>query len=153
MGMHYLLTGLAILAVLLLAMKWFVSATPQASFRAGVFVAGIAFMVLAGYLAVTGKLAAALPAVIAALIAYRKNQQLKGAGAGNSYTGQGASGGQMGRDEAYKVLGLEPGASRDEVHASYKKLMQKLHPDKEGTEYLAQKINQARDTLLDKKSP
>ncbi len=149
--MHYLLIGLAVLAVLLLAMRWFISTTPQAAYRAAVFVAGIVFFVLAGYLAVTGKLAAALPAIIAALLAYWKNKQLKEAGnAGHSQTGQ-ASGGQMSHDEASKVLGLKPGASRDEVHGSYKKLMQKLHPDKEGSEYLAQKINQARDTLLGKK--
>ena len=42
----------------------------------------------------------------------------------------------MGRDEAYEVLGLKPGANRDEVQISYKKLMQKLLPDAEGNDYL-----------------
>jgi len=149
--MTFILTGLAVLAVLLIAMRWFVSAPPEAAFRVAVFVAGFVFLGLAIFLAATGKLAAALPSIIAAGVAYWKSKQLKLAGA-NPQAGQSQSEGQMGRDEAYEVLGLKPGASRDEVQISYKKLMQKLHPDAEGNDYLAQKLNQARDTLLDKNS-
>jgi hypothetical protein len=54
----------------------------------------------------------------------------------------------MSRDEAYSVLGLKPGASEDEVRAAHKKLMMQNHPDKGGTDYLASKINEAKDVLL-----
>ncbi|MCI5047513.1 MAG: DnaJ domain-containing protein [Aquisalinus sp.] len=59
--------------------------------------------------------------------------------------------GKMTTDEAWNVLGLEPGASSDEIDAAYRRLMGQIHPDKGGTDYLAAKINEARDLL--KKEP
>jgi hypothetical protein len=54
----------------------------------------------------------------------------------------------MDRTEAYHVLGLEPGASREDINAAYKRLQRANHPDAGGSTYLAAKINQARDLLL-----
>jgi hypothetical protein len=51
-------------------------------------------------------------------------------------------------EEAYDILGLEPGASEAQVRAAYHRLMMQLHPDHGGTDYLATKINRARDVLL-----
>ncbi len=52
------------------------------------------------------------------------------------------------REDALEVLGLEDGASEDDIKTAYKKLMQKVHPDHEGSEWMAAKLNQARDILL-----
>jgi hypothetical protein len=57
-------------------------------------------------------------------------------------------GGTMSVAEAYRVLGLQPGAGADDVKAAYRRLMAQLHPDKGGSDYLAAKINAAKDTLL-----
>jgi hypothetical protein len=51
--------------------------------------------------------------------------------------------------EAYAILNLEPGASREDITQAHKQLMQKMHPDRGGSSHLATKINQARDVLLD----
>ncbi len=56
---------------------------------------------------------------------------------------------QMSYAEALAVLGLNDNATRADVDQSYKKLISQLHPDAGGTDYLAAKINQARDRLYD----
>jgi hypothetical protein len=54
----------------------------------------------------------------------------------------------MGRSEALAVLGLEEGATSEDIVAAHRKLIQKLHPDRGGNDYLAAQINQAKDLLL-----
>lgn len=51
-------------------------------------------------------------------------------------------------DEAYQVLGLRPGASEAEIRAAHHRLMRTAHPDSGGSDWLATRINQARDVLL-----
>jgi hypothetical protein len=59
-----------------------------------------------------------------------------------------AGGGTMTREEAYAVLGLKSGASIEDVKAAHKRLMKDFHPDRGGSDYLASKINAAKDVLL-----
>jgi hypothetical protein len=54
----------------------------------------------------------------------------------------------MSRAEAFSVLGLQEGASNEAIRAAHRRLMQQIHPDKGGSNYLAAKINQAKDVLL-----
>ena len=54
----------------------------------------------------------------------------------------------MSRSEALNVLGLQEGATDEQIRAAHRRLIQQTHPDKGGTNYLAAKINEAKDVLL-----
>jgi DnaJ homolog subfamily C member 19 len=54
----------------------------------------------------------------------------------------------MSRGEALEILGLKEGASGEEIIAAHKKLMQRVHPDRGGSNHLAAKVNQAKARLI-----
>jgi hypothetical protein len=56
--------------------------------------------------------------------------------------------GAMTHEEAYKILGLEAGATAADVRQAHRRLMQRVHPDLGGNAFLAQRVNEARDVLL-----
>ena len=57
---------------------------------------------------------------------------------------------QSARAEALAILGLDEGSTEEEVVAAHRSLIQKLHTDRGGNDFLAAKINQAKDILLNK---
>jgi DnaJ-like protein len=78
---------------------------------------------------------------------WREDTQSDGAGRQGGQVGRPPSG-KMTEEEAYQILGLQPGATADDISRSHRSLMKKLHPDQGGSTYLASRVNEAKDTLL-----
>jgi hypothetical protein len=76
---------------------------------------------------------------------WRENAQAD-ATAGSSRRGW--STGKMTEEEAYQILGVQPGASARDIGLAHRSLMKKLHPDQGGSTYLAARVNEAKDVLL-----
>ncbi len=76
---------------------------------------------------------------------WREHAQGDAAASGGSRP---SGGGKMTEEEAYQILGIQPGASAEDISRAHRSLMKKLHPDQGGTTYLAARINEAKDVLI-----
>ena len=152
----------------LLTIVWFFGAykrgTPAVRRR---LVAGFFFVVLLGavlFLTVTGRLHF-IAAIVTALLPFvkkllpflryvpvlRRFVKLKKNDAQTEAETEGqkaAGAAPMTKSQALDVLGLKSGASEEEIISAHRALMQKVHPDRGGSDYLAAQLNQAKDTLL-----
>jgi DnaJ homolog subfamily C member 19 len=163
-----LLLGAGLLVLLLIAADAFSRAKVESIKRLLAWVAALGGISLAGLLLVTGRAGGAIAAVLfAAPLAYSwwqeslQRRRPKGAPPPGGRTGgfrggswgstQGSPpGGNMSRAEALSVLGLQEGATEDEIREAYKRLMLAVHPDHGGSAWLAARLNQARSVLLRK---
>ena len=78
---------------------------------------------------------------------WRENAQDNAAAGGGPRP---ARAGKMTEEEAYQVLGIQPGASTQDVARAHRSLIKKLHPDQGGSTYLAARVNEAKDVLLNR---
>ena len=162
-----LILGIVAVVAVFYLLRWFSNADPK-NVRKSIPWGAIGVVVLVLLvLAVTGRIDAAL-AGFAALMVWgmrvlsmiqmgkRFTDMFKKTRDGGSEQA-GAGEGQprrpqpnMSAEEAYSILGLKPGASDDDIKAAYRRVIGQLHPDRGGTDYLAAKVNQAKDVLLNR---
>ena len=147
------LLGLVALLVVMGALGAFSRAEIATIKQFGLWVVGIGGLLLGVLLLLTGRGAVAVSALLLLgplLWSWIGETRLRGPGAGATGTRSrpAPSRGRMSRDEAYQVLGLAPGASREDIRAAHRRLMRAAHPDAGGSDWLAVRINEARDVLL-----
>lgn len=63
--------------------------------------------------------------------------------------GVAGAGGAMSRERALEILDLSGDPDPEEIRAAHRRLIQRLHPDRGGSKYLAQQLNEAKQRLLD----
>jgi len=143
--------GLLSLAVLLWAARGFAQAR-VANLKAMLgWLAALAGLAIGAGLLLTGRGASALLAAVLLgplALSWWQEGRLPAPGRPGASPPRGA--GPMPRSEALAVLGLHDPVSDADVRAAWVRLMRVAHPDGGGSDWLAARVNQARDTLLDK---
>lgn len=148
-----LAAGLIVLLLLLLLARSYLSANIKRLVKGVRGMAGIALALAAVGLVAIGRIGLAFLAGSFAWTLLTGARMRLGFGpfgrrAGHPGMGQPPSAGSMQRAEALKVLNLKEGASKDDIRAAHRRLIVQNHPDRGGSDYLAVKINQAKDVLL-----
>lgn len=154
--MGSLLAGFATLVLLVLLARGFIRASPRrlaTGFRktAGIFLAVTSLALVLSGRASFGILCASGAWLL--LFGRVPPWQDPGAYSNRSRESNGSASGAradaaMSRSEALRVLGLPDVASDSEIRAAHRRLILQTHPDKGGSNYLAAKINEAKDVLL-----
>ena len=154
--MPALLAGAALLGLLWLLARGYSGSNPKSLAKGMRLSGGILLALLTIVLALTERLGLAfLTASGAWFLLFGSSPPWQSAyfgprqpGAGDERTGSEPRAATMSRAEALKVLGLENGADDEAVRVAHRRLILQIHPDKGGTDYLAAKINEAKDVLL-----
>lgn len=145
----WLLLGAVVLFVLLGGMRAFEQASVTSIKALFAWIAALGGLSLALMLILTGRGGIALGALtLFGPLVYQRWQAARGRRTGGSDPGVRRRGGAMSRAEAFEVLGLPPNASEADIKEAYRRLMRGAHPDAGGSDWLAARINQARDILL-----
>ena len=164
--MNLVLIGIIIFVIVYLFLNWF---TRTSSKKIALFIKKIVVylsLIIAAIFTIGGKFLFSLPFLFVILSGlkikgftalqmfqlWRLIQFLKNSGRfsqGKFTQAQGSS--SISNDEAYKLLGLSKGCSKEEVLIAANKLQKKIHPDMNRdvkTERLSQLVNEAKEKII-----
>ncbi len=148
------LLGLVVLVTALTLARWYATADVKNLKRTLAWL-GIGLLALAAaFLALTGRMGPALAALAGLMVWAGRIINLLHMGRqfggvfGARRAPPGSSGPEMTEEEALRILGLAPGATADDIKAAHRRIIEQIHPDRGGSDYLAAKVNIAKDFLL-----
>ena len=153
------LLGLGVLVAAVMLLKWY-AGTDVRNIKRLLAWTGIGLLALAVvFLALTGRMGAALAALTGLMVwaarivnLIHMGRQFGGVfGRGKEKAAPNAS--AMTEEEALRILGLAAGATEAEIKAAHRRLIEQIHPDHGGSDYLAAKVNIAKDFLLKMQRP
>ena len=163
--MNIVITGIIIFVISFLIMSWFARQKTQKIAKGVRSLIIIFSLLIAIILAIGGRVLFSLPLFFLALSAlkikgltaiqifqlWRLIQYLRNSGRFSYYgqTNQTASSSAMSLNEAYKILGLKEGCTKEEVKKAANNIQKKIHPDvSPETARLSALVNEARDIVL-----
>ena len=165
--MNLIFFGIIIFVIIFVLLSWFTKTSSKKiakGVRSLIFIISI---ILAVFFVLIGRFLFSLPLLFLAMSVlkikgltaiqvfqlWRLLQYLKNTGR-FSYYGQSqqtTSSGSISSDEAYKILGLKKGCSKEEIIRAANSLQKKIHPDmnpNSNTERLSQIVNEAKEITL-----
>lgn len=153
--MNVLFGVLIALGAMVLLAWLFAKAKPSSVVKIARSVAAVFVVLLGIVMTVRGMGILGVPMVLAGIGflltgTWRARPGLGGGGQGGNGRSQrqAPQGESMSIAEARATLGVEPGASRDDIQRAYRDMMKKVHPDTGGSGALARRVQMARDLLL-----
>ena len=165
--MNIFITGIIIFVSVYLILNWFAKTSSQKIAKGTRNLIIIISLILAFVLLIGGRLLVSLPLFFLAISAlkikgltafqiwnlWRVLNYLRSTGRFSYFgrTNQTRPSSNLSIDEAYKILGIKKGCSKNDVIQACKALQKKLHPDvnpNSNTERLSQIINEAKETIL-----
>ena len=165
--MNIFITGIIIFIIVYLILNWFAKTSSQRVAKGARNLILIISLILAVIMLIGGRLLVSLPLFFLAMSAlkikgltafqiwnlWRVLNYLRSTGRFSYFgqTSQARPSSNLSLDEAYKILGIKRGSSKNQIIESWKILNKKLHPDvnpNSNTEHLSKIINEAKETIL-----
>ena len=165
--MNLIFSGILIFLIVFLLLSWLARANSKKVAKSVRTLIIILSLLIAIVLAIGGRILFSLPLFFLALSAlkikgltafqiwqiWRLLNYLRSTGRYSHFgqTNQTRPSSNLSEDEAYKILGLKKGCSKEEVIKVANGLQKKIHPDvnpNSNTERLSQIVNEAKETVL-----